>query len=385
MAQRLIVLTMAAFALGLAPGAEAGAGAPRHPCRAALPHGPAVPAPLVLWTSCGSFALDTSGAVSRLPRHWLAVHGGGTGRRWQAQINVRRNRSGRVFLLEQGRTVWRSNGLYRNDGGTIEFGPRAFAFASYRRGVFITDLVHPERLIAPGKGLAPYRFNRAGQLLVTGGGTLRLLAPDGTVLRRIHPRARNGYGYDERTDTLYYVTESGDLAAAKGARVRLLRSVAQIDGTISLGEPGLLVFSGGHSITVTRRDGRLVARARWRSTRLSSDSGVAVAPDGRAFAFRLSDVHAGSRTGSAAVYVLRSGEREAQVVYSHRLGASGCAYGAALGWNGRDLLYGSSDGTTVLIDTRTNAGRDLTRLAHSLPRLAAGERAHTAWRSDFRR
>ena len=91
--------------------------APAHPCRAPLPKGPAVPAPIVLRTSCGGFLLTPSGRVTRLPRHWFARHGGGTGRRWGAQLNVRRNRAGAYFLLRHGHVVWRSHALYLTEAG----------------------------------------------------------------------------------------------------------------------------------------------------------------------------------------------------------------------------------------------------------------------------
>ena len=260
MTRRLVVLMVAAFAGS--PSALAGSA---HPCRNQLPRGPAVPATMVLWTSCGAFQLETSGSVARLPRHWLAAHGGGTGRRWGAHINLRRNRAGRFILLERGSVVWRSAGLYPNDGGSVDFGPRSFAFASYRRGVFVTDLRHGERLVARGRGLYPYSYNDAGQLLVAGQRSVGLIARNGTLLRRFSFRARNGYTFDENTNTFYFVTQRGILAAARGAHVRLFRSVSRLDGTLSVARPGLLVFSGGHSITVTRRDGSLVARTSWTS------------------------------------------------------------------------------------------------------------------------
>src|SRR5438477_12186019 len=114
-----------------------------RPCRAALPRGPAVPAPIVLQTSCGGYELATDGRVSRLPRHWFAKHGGGTGRRYGADISVRRTPAGRFILLRDGRAIWRSRGLYRNDGADVAFGPREFAFAAYRRGIFMTGLNGP--------------------------------------------------------------------------------------------------------------------------------------------------------------------------------------------------------------------------------------------------
>jgi hypothetical protein len=344
-----------------------------------------VPAPIVLWTSCGSFRLATNGRVWRLPPHWLVLHGGGTGRRFGAQLNVRRNHAGRFLLLLHGRLVWRSHDLYPRDGGDVAFGRHEFAFASYRRGVYLTDLRGGERLVARGRGLGLVDFTRAGDLIVVGGRSITFLSRQGVILRRFRYRLRNGYSFDEPTDTLYFVTSAGRLAAARETRVRLGRKLTGVDGTLSLAQPGLLVFSAAHGITVTGRDGTLVARASWRSRRLGLDSGVSVSLDGRAFAFRLTDAHPGSRSGTAAIYVLRAGATRAHLIYRHRLGPSGCAVGAGLGWHGRYLLYDSSDGHLDIIDSKTGAVRHLTRLARGLPHHGASERALATWRSDIHR
>ena len=350
------------FATLLATTALAVAPVHAHPCRTALPQGPAVPAPIVLWTSCGSFRLAPGGRVSRLPRHWLAKHGSGTGRRYGAHLDIRRTHAGRFLLLLHGRTVWRSAHLYPRDGGAVAFGPHSFAFASYRHGVFLTDLQGAERLVAHGRGLFPYSFTSSGELIVTGGPTIALVSPAGSLLRRFRYRVRNGYAFDEKTDTLYYVTPAGRLAAERGTHVDLKRTVTHLDGTLTVARANLLVFSGSRSITVTRRDGAVVARATWRSSELTSDAGVSVSSDGSSFAFRLSDAHPGTRSSSAAVYLLRAGARRAQPVYRQRLGPTGCASGANLTWQGSSLLYGSSDGTLAVIDTRTGAVTDLTAL-----------------------
>lgn len=360
-------------------------GSPAHPCRAQLPNGPRVPAPIVLWTSCGSFRLARDGGVIRLPRHWLADHGSGTGRRYGAHLDLRRTRSGRFLLLSKGRVVWRSTDLYPRDGGGVAFGPHALAFASYRRGIYLTDLHGSEHLVVRGRGLYPYTFNGNGELIVTAPRAITLVSAAGSVLRRVHYRARNGYGFDERTDTLYYVTPAGRLAAARGAHTVLERSPAHVDGMIALARPNLLVFTGAHSITVTTRAGTVIARARWADRRLNFDAGVAVSPDGRAVAFRLSTAHPGSRSGIATVYVFRAGADRTQPLYRHRLGPSGCAVGANLSWHGTSLLYGSTDGTLTVLDTGTRTATNLAALGATLPHRSAGERVLAAWRSDFRR
>ena len=135
------------------------------------------------------------------------------------------------------------------------------------------------------------------------------------------------------------------------------------------------MFGGDRTIAVTRTDGSVVARTRWRSSAGGSDSGVSVSPNSRAFAFRL------VKGANATLYVLRAGATHAEALYRHRLGPSGCAVGANLSWSGRFLLYVSTDGRRAIVDTATRAVTELTRLAVALP----GERASLAWASDFGR
>lgn len=355
-----------------------------HSCRAPLPTGPRVPAPIVLSTDCGASRLSEAGQVTRLPRHWLATHGTGTGRRYGAHLAIRRSRPGRFVLQLHGRVVWRSTNLYPRDGGSVAFGPRSFAFASYRHGIYLTNLRAAERLVLPGRGLYPYSFTSGGDLIVTGPGTITLVSPAGTILRRFRYRSRNGYGFDEQTDTLYYVTATGRLAAVHGTNTVLHRSMAQVDGMLTVARANLLVFSGPHSITATTRGGAVIAHAHWANRGVNSDAGVAVSSDGRAFAFRLSDARPGSRSGTATVYLLHAAANRAQPIYRHRLGPTGCAAGANFSWHGPNLLYSSSDGTLIVVDTLTGAVTNLTTLATQLPHRSAGERALAAWRSDFR-
>jgi hypothetical protein len=280
--------------------------------------------------------------------------------------------------------IWRSRGLYRNDGADVAFGPHLFAFAAYRRGVFVTDLEGPERLVMRGRGLYPYDFTRRGELLVTAGGRVNVFARSGAILRRYRFRRRNGVAFDGRTETLFFVGLDGALRAAEGARPRILRRAAGVDGTMSFARPGLLIFNGERDLSIRRLDGTLVASARWTRSRLGVfDSGISVSPDGRSFAFRLSNAHPGARSSRAIVYVLRRGQSQAHPIYRHRLGPSGCAVGADMSWHGRFLLYSSADGRRALLDTVSGRVLDLGSLADALPRLSPGERADIFWASDF--
>ena len=374
-------LATATLALTAGSARALGPSAPAHPCRATLPRGPALPAPLIAWNDCGAFLVAVDGRIARLPHHWLARHVGGTGRRWEAQITIRRDRAGDIRLLRDGRLVWRSQSLYPNDGGSVAFGPGEFAFASYRRGVFLTDLTSGERLVVRGRGLFPYDFTGGGDLIVTGRRTIALVSRQGVTVRRLAVRARNGYAFDERSDTLFFVTPRGRLATLHDRHLQLARSVSA-GGTISA-QDGLLVFAAARTITVTRRDGSVVARTSWHSRRLHADSGVSVAPGRRAFAFRLSDARPGATSGQATLYLLRPGSSRPEVLYRHRLGPSGCGVGAGLSWHGRYVLYGSADGRQAIVDSATRTVTDLVPLSRGLPAESPDERAAVEWASSF--
>jgi hypothetical protein len=347
-------------------------------CHAPMPHGPPVPAPIVLSTSCGRFVLSADGDLRRLRRPRTSVHRTVGWRYWGHPLTVRRNRAGRFFVLRHRRLVWRSNELYPRDAGDIAFGPNAFAFASYRRGVFLTDLESPERLVVEGRGLYPTAFDNAGNLIVGDGRRVDLISRSGAPLRRYPYRVRSGFAFDERSDTLFFVTPGGRLARARGTSVRLARPLREVDGAIRIDPSGLLVFYGAHDVTITRRDGGLLAQTSWaRAPRVGSDSGVSVSPDRRTFAFRLTDGHPGSQSSHATVYILRAGATAGQAIFRHSMEPSGCAVGANLTWHGRFLLYNSTDGRKAVLDTLNRRAFDLTRLAGSC-RIATGERRRTS-------
>lgn len=352
------------------------------PCRAALPQGPPVPAAIVFKTSCGGYLLATTGHVTRLPRHWFASHSGGTGRRFGADLQIRRNRTGRITLLRHGRLAWRSRDLYPNTAADVAFGPHAFAFSSFYRGIFLTDLRGPERLVFPGRGRYPYDFFGSGRLIVTGGGAISVLSPQGRVERRYPYSRRGGFAFDGASNTLFFVTPRDRLATLSETRLRVGRRLG-FDGMISLTPAGPLLFYGARSLTLAGRDGRLIARAQWRRGAVDIlDSGAAVSADRRHVAFRLSDARAGARSGNAALFLVAAGQRRARAVYRHRLGPVGCGVGASLRWHGQHLLYSSADGQAAIIDA-SGRRRGLERVAKALPRRTRTEPPAVAWRADY--
>jgi hypothetical protein len=369
----------------VATGAAGGQPPTAHPCRAALPHGPSVPAAVILWNGCGTFRLGRDGRVARLPRYWLARHGSGTGRRYGADLNLHRARTGSYTLLRHGRVVWRSHGLYPNDGGDVAFGPGFFAFRSYDRGIYLTDLRSPEELVVPGRGVYPVDFTHDGELIVAAHGMLLVVSRNGATRRYRYSR---GFAFDGKTDTLYFVTPNGVLAAARHERVRRFGRAPAFNEAFSLAEPSLLVWQRAHSLRITRRDGSFVASGRWPASLGGIDTWVTISADGELFAYRVSDAQPGGGKATANVFLIRRGEHHARLILRDRLRLASCCcgVGGALSWHGRFLLYASGADRLEVLDTRRRgANTDLTRLASRLPKLANTEIARAAWASDFQR
>ena len=354
-----------------------------RPGAAPLPKGPGVPAPVVFKTSCGTFRLERDGEVRRLPAGWLAARSGGTGRRYGADLRIVRTRPGRIILRREGREVWRSSGLYRNDGGSNAFGPSSYAFASYRRGVFLTDLSGDERLVVRGVGLEPLAFRRDGSLLVVAWrprASISVVSPSGAVLRRYRYRPRHGFAFDQRTESLFFVTPGHLLVQARGTALDVVRPVRRLDGWLSLAGPHL-TLQAERAFTVLRRDGTLVSRWTWpESKRSIIDYGFVASDDARTFAFRTFTRERGRR-GRIVVYLLRPGEKRPLAVYRHRGEQLGCGTGAHLAWHGRSLLYSSTSGDVALVDAHDGSVRDLGRLTARLP----GRAAFVYWASDLGR
>jgi hypothetical protein len=285
--------------------------------------------------------------------------------------------------------VWRSRGFYRNDGGSIAFGPGAFAFAAHGRGVYVTDLRSPERLITRGVGLYPRAFLRDGTLLVVKAGwgpSLSRVTQGGELLAHYRYRPKNGYVFDERAETLHFVTPGRVLVHVTSTSYRVVRPLGVLDGWLGLVGRHLSLSHFAHRgesdeirFAVLEQDGSLVSRWAWRSPRRSGlDYGPVPSPDGRSFAFRTVT----RPRGNVVVYILRAGEERPAAVFRHRGSQLGCGVGASFTWKGRHALYASTDGPAAVFDARSDRIRRLGDLMAALP-STRGERASVFWASDF--
>jgi hypothetical protein len=375
---------MVAFFSALALLAHASPAA--KPCEKPLPRGPAVPVPLVLSTDCGWFRLEPNGQVVALGADWLVKHK----QQWQSPYGLtlgKRPRSGRYIVLRHGDVVWRSSGYYYNEAGSPAFGPGAFAFDSWgKRGVFLTDLRSPERMVVRGRFSYPIDFTREGELLVSGRRLITVVSRSGQIVRRYPYRRSTGFSFDPQSGLLYFVTPAGVLSEAHGSAVRRIAKIAAA-GAISVLGTRLLAFTGDHELTILRRgDGSVVARGSWSGARRQLDAAPVVSGDGKRFAYRISTARPGVRRSLGVVYGLRAGERQAHVLYRHRMGRAGCGSGAGLGFHGSLLLYSSVDGSGIAEEVlfRPNGSQvRLTPLLRALPRISpfAGK---VYWTTDFR-
>jgi hypothetical protein len=291
-----------------------------------------------------------------------------------------------VFLLRRKTLVWRSSGRYPNDAGSVAFGPGLFAFATYRGGVYLTDLHSPERLVVGAKGAYPLDFTAAGQLIVLDRRTIDVVSTRGRILRRLTFDPSRGATLDQSSDTLYFTTPRRVLVTLVGTRTHRVGSVARFGGGFGLADPGLLSWGSDHSLTVTTRDLRVVASARWPVRLGSPDLGVSTSADGLLFAFRVSDAFPGKRKARSRVFVIRRGEHEAHEIFRHRYAQMGCGVLGSLGWHGHDVLYDWGLGSALIFDAdawrRTST---LDRFARRLPHQGPSDLPSGAWASDFAR
>jgi hypothetical protein len=229
-----------------------------------------------------------------------------------------------------------------------------------------------------GRNELPLGWSRDGLLFTSRGhgegGDVRLRARDGTFLAVVWSRPRK-LRFDEATQTVLAVTRDGSIERFDG------RATTEVARLRSLGLPiwswveplagGLIGITAGSRVVILREDGSLFASARFprgRRWSAAANSGLVADPDGRSVALTLTEGNTGyASDGAEWLLVLREGDRAARVLHREALTFAVCERWTTLAWRDGWLLYASTEGRTLALDTARRRVVDLTRLVASLP------------------
>ena len=124
-------------------------------------------------------------------------------------------------------------------------------------------------------------------------------------------------------------------------------------------------------MAILRANGSLFASARFppgRRWNAAGNSGLVAASDGSAVALTLTEGNTGyASRGAEWLLVLRQGDRVARVLHRQPLRFAVCERWTALSWRDEWLLYSSTEGRTLALDTARRRVVDLTPLVARLP------------------
>jgi hypothetical protein len=355
MRARLLVIG-ALLALAGAPSAHAGG------CARTLPHGPRVPAPLLVRTVCGVFELRRDGSVvyARTPR-WAPAWAPGAishpdPRTWVA------HRHRRLAIYRDGRLLWRSHVTGGSDNVAVGQGHVAFTSYQYSRSgtLWIAPIGGRERMV--GRNEEVVGWVPAG-LITQRRADLRLRARDGRFLRHL-ARARTALmdGHDAvilRTDGRIVRTNgwhSRTLADLRHFGLTAYPWLQRIDG-------GLWQVEARNRLLFLERDGR-----RFASLRHSNIAGnVVVLPDRSAVLFVVRSRASQSDPGVLTVERLERGGRIARPLFSARVRQLSCSEWGGLDYRAGRVLFSSTGAGAAILDPAGRARAiDLTRFTQAL-------------------
>src|SRR5213076_2349050 len=188
---------------------------------------------------------------------------------------------------------------------------------------------------------------------------------DGSLARTRVARARD-WTFDSATRTLLYVAPGGDLSRTDGVNSSV------VVGPRVVGNPrGLSIDVLGHDmmalvsmrrVVVLDGHGRLFASSSIPRTesgapeQLSSFS-VVQSQNGQAVAYSVADRREGSASvGPESILLLRRGDRSPTVLATKTVSFAGCERGVDLTWHGSWILYHSTEGDIVAIDSTRRHG-----------------------------
>jgi hypothetical protein len=281
---------------------------------------------------------------------------------------------GRRLTAHRGNArVWRSTGRYPRllDVQRAVFGANAVAFL-YRSRLFVAARGSAERLVARNEW--PLGWSREGLLYTRRGADVRLRAADG-ALRAVAQRKARAVSFDPATRTLLTVTRDGRLERLEGRTA--MSFVRLSDLRLPVGtwpEPlagGLIGLTAPHRVAILRADGSLFASAsfpRGRRWNAAGNSGLVADPSGRAVALTLTEGDTGyASRGAEWLLLLREGDRRPRVLHREQLRFAVCERWTTLAWHRGWLLYSSTEGRTLAVDTSRGRVVELTPLVARLP------------------
>jgi hypothetical protein len=188
-------------------------------------------------------------------------------------------------------------------------------------------------------------------------------ARSGETLARFWLKHPALHRFDARTRTVLFVSPRGELVRTDGRLAKPLASLAPFrlgdrfeivpleDGRVALLGRRLIVLGGDGSVVASdRRRGSLPV--------LSSNGAIALISTGRL------DERGRARE---SVRLLWPGERSSTSLFVNEVGALGCGHWPSLEWRGDELLYSTSAGEVVVIETGSRAHLDLTAIIRRLP------------------
>lgn len=216
----------------------------------------------------------------------------------------------------------------------------------------------------------PLGWTRAGLRFTAASGVLTFRTRSGRRSMRIRT-ARNLFWFDTRSRTILFVSSREQLVRTDGHRSRALGSVSSLGlnpGSQIHPLPSGRIVLHGRRILVLGPNGAVVAAddRRGRMPTESRDGAIAIISTEKAGNF--------SRARES-VRLLRRGERSSQALYVNDFSPSGCGRWSSLAWRGEALLYSTTEGKVVVIDTGADEHVDLTGLVERLP----GEFLSAAW------
>jgi hypothetical protein len=284
----------------------------------------------------------------------LAVLAGGAQAR---DVSIYRGKCGEV-VLPSGPTGLES---------AIRIDSRCGTFGIDRHGVRPLAVRRPRRIDGDGRIVSivrdqPMGWTRTGLFFTSRQGTVTFRTRSGRVVTRLRPAAGR-FWFDARRRTLLFVSSGGDLMRTDGRRSDSLASLPplrlgrrfQIEALPS-GRIALL----GRGLVVLGSDGAVVATDRGGGSMPTESAEGAIAT----ISTRYFD---NSARASESVHLLRPGDRSSMVLFAHEFSFGGCPRAAKLSWRDHELLYSTTEGHLVVIDTLSDERVDLTAMVARLP------------------